>query len=308
MKSINKNYQFPFLFLLLAACPALGGELTLTNGDIIHGDLVAEDEHSLTWKSDVFGEISVPRENVQQMLSGSVVQGEPVQAEPIKEAAPTPERSLVKGSAELAYKRKQGNTDSENVDAEIVNEWELGLYRHEVKLQVEYEEKNGSRIEERYESDYQLNYDYDEHWFSYGRVEYEKDRFGSYYEQHQIGTGLGYQTTLDNYLKINAQGGVSYFVTKDRDGKKRTDPAGRWALDLNWPFPKTEVSLFHRHELLWLLTDASYYQLESSTGMKIPLVGGIYSELRYDYDYVSEVDDDERRGDHEWRALLGYEW
>ena len=49
-------------------------------------------------------------------------------------------------------------------------------------------------------------------------------------------------------------------------------------------------------------------QLETSTGIKIPLLGGIFSEVRYDMDYVSEPASEQKHADHEWVISVGYNW
>ncbi len=307
MKITDKIKRCSLFFLTMSSASAvLGAELVLTNGDIIHGELEAESETTITWMSELFGVITVQRDNVQQIVIDQVAEAAP-QPAPEAEAAGLSEPSSLSGSSQLSYNRKRGNTDSEEAYAEIDAQWQLGLYRHDLAIEAESEKTDGLTIEERYKADYQLNYMFDDRWFTYGKAGYEKDLFGANEEQQHVGLGIGYRKDFSNQLKIDAQTGISYLVVRKQDGKTEKGPAGRWALRLDWPFG-SGFSLFHDHEILWSLRDINDSLLDSSTGMKIPLLGGVYSELRYDYDFINRVEGGEKRADHEFRVLLGYDW
>ena len=70
-----------------------------------------------------------------------------------------------------------------------------GTNRHFI---AESDSAEGDVVDEQYDARYQLNYDFDKHWFSYGRVKYEKNRFSAIDEQFQAGGGLGHKLTLNN--------------------------------------------------------------------------------------------------------------
>ncbi len=55
--------------LLLTALPARGDHVTLKNGDRITGKIIKKDGGKLTFKSDVFGDISIPWDQVTQVMS-----------------------------------------------------------------------------------------------------------------------------------------------------------------------------------------------------------------------------------------------
>ena len=309
MKRVNFIKKPVFIFFsIFVVAPAFGGELTLTNGDVIHGELHTLTEDSIIWSSEILGDITIPREKVQQFTpSIAAADDAPQELSDVDVQAPPPPSTFT-GDIKLGYNRKRGNTDTEDVDFSTRSKWEQGLLRHEALLVAESEKVEGSVIDEKYVADYQLNYDFDENWFNYGKLRYEKDRFSADDEQTQLGGGIGYRVELDNQLQVNAQLGASYLITHQREGGTDKDPAGRWALKLDWPIADSEMTLFHHHEFLWPLTDTNDYQVESSTGVKVPLIGGIFSELRYDYDYVNQVEGDQEHADHEWVVLLGYHW
>jgi putative salt-induced outer membrane protein YdiY len=350
---------FIFLISTLNAWAISAGEVTLNNGDKIHGELQAIHKDSIIWLSEVFGVITLPKEKITRLHSSTLLPFSsdtlPVTAfspttdnseyNPQKEAIDhcslniedsvsaicnsgklsnlsldkiatiklTPEPPPFKGEVKFGFNQKSGNTDSEELDVAISTQWNQQDFRHEVDFTAESDSADGDVVDEQYDARYQINYDFDEHWFSYGRLKYEKNRFSAIDEQIQAGLGLGHKLKLDNQLLINAQLGATFLSTRRpgtdlESGSNNKDAAGRWALKLDWPIPTSELTVFHRHELLWLIDEIDNTQLETSTGIKIPLLGGIFSEIRYDMDHVSEPASDQEQADHEWVISVGYNW
>lgn len=350
---------FILLFLFLQSLSVSAGKITLKNGDIIHGELQAIQKDSIVWSSNIFGEISLPKDQVQQFTSSTVLplniqaygqdtsiskgttvsncsfeltdelkkpfsalcdNGENknlsldnLSLQKIATIKVRPAPPPFKGDVKFGYNQKSGNTDSEELDVGISAQWIHQQFRHELGLTAESDSSEGDVTDEKYTADYQLNYDFNDHWFTYGQVKYEKNRFSAIEEQYQVGAGVGHKLILDNELHINAQLGATYLSTKrpssdSESGSNDKDIAGRWALRLDWPFPKSNITAFHRHELLWIADAIDDNQLESSTGIKIPLFGGIFSEVRYDFDHVSEPASEQQHADHEWVISLGYKW
>lgn len=347
---------FIVLSFSLQSVAVSAGEITLKNGDIIHGELQAIQKDSIVWSSNIFGDITLPKDQITRLTSSTVlplslspflsnVQGQDYGNgaitncsfeiknelnEQISARCDTGEKKDLslnnvvtikarpapppfKGDVKFGYNQKSGNTDSEELDVAISAQWIQQQFRHELGLIAESDSSEGDVTDEKYTTDYQLNYDFNDHWFSYGQVKYEKNRFSAIEEQYQVGAGVGHKLILDNELHINAQLGATYLSTKrpssDSDnGSNDKDIAGRWALKLDWPIPNSNITAFHHHELLWIADAIDDNQLESSTGIKIPLFGSIFSEVRYDVDHVSEPASEQQHADHEWVISVGYNW
>ncbi|WP_461518440.1 DUF481 domain-containing protein [Porticoccus sp.] len=316
-----------------ASHPLLAGTITLTNGDVIHGELQAVDKTHVQWKSDVLGVLNIEKNQVSQFSSNTVMPKVKSQAGTARDCSlimteeverscaaglhdSQPLATLVamkplppfSGDARFGFNRKDGNTDSADLDFAVNAQWLKEQLRHEVELLVESEEADGVVVDERYEANYQLNYDFREQWFSYTRLGYEKDRFNAIDEQYELGGGIGHRLNLDNQMRLNLQLGAAYLISHQPQDGTDNDLAGRWAFKLDWPIPNSKLTLFHHHELLWTAEDINNNQVESSTGVKVPLMGRLFSELRYDFDYVSEPSDDQRHADEEWVIAIGYEW
>lgn len=305
----------------------------MTNGDVIHGELKAIDKKHVLWKSQTLGVLTIDKNQVSQFSSDTVmpqvkslvghaskcslnmvINVEQTCADGLHDSQPLATLIAVEplpafsGDARFGFNRKDGNTDSADLDAGLNAQWLQEQLRHEVQLLVESEESDGVVVDERYEANYQLNHDFHEKWFSYTRLGYEKDRFNAIDEQYELGGGIGYRLSLDNQMLLNLQLGTAYLISHRPQDGSDNDLAGRWAFKLDWPVPSSKLTLFHHHEFLWTIEDINNNQAESSTGIKLPLIGNLFSELRYDFDYVSEPSGDQQHADEEWVIAIGYKW
>lgn len=320
--------------LLLALTTSIqAGELVLKNGDIIHGELDSVDVKNIHWKSDSFGTVSIPKDKVARFDSSSIIpdvshagtkkhqctlsldgtvsanctegQYTDLAMESLVAIEPPPPYS---GSVQFGFNRKDGNTDSSNMDFLAKGQYIDEKYRHQLDLKADSEKTDGKTIDEHYEGNYQLNYDFHPNWFGYGRLGYTNDRFNAIDEQYEIGAGIGHRMAYDNQMKLSYQLGLAYLISHHKIESTDKDLAGRWGLDWSWPIPGSKITLFHNHELLWAMDDINNNQWETSTGLKLPLMGSLFSEFRYDYDYISQPDTGRKHGDSEWVISLGYEW
>ncbi|MEH6528846.1 MAG: DUF481 domain-containing protein, partial [Porticoccus sp.] len=314
----------------------IGGEITLHNGDIFHGELSTINKGSIIWMSDTLGELRLPKEKVEHFSSSTILhtvksdannaencslkmsetidgicekgQLSGLQLNELVATSPPPPLAPFGGQVKLNTSRKSGNSDSMDFDFEALLKWNQEEFRHEAEFIAEIDKAEGNVVDENYKANYQLNYDFNDLWFSYGRFDYDKDRFSAIDEQYEIGAGLGRRIYLKNQLNLNLQLGPSYLITKNPNTDTEKDLASRWALKLDWPIPDSDITFFHNQELLWLIEDADDNQLETSTGIKIPLFGGMFSEIRYDFDYVGEPDNGQKHADDEWVVSVGYTW
>lgn len=113
------------LALFLSALPARGDHVTLKNGDRITGKIIKKDGDKLTFKSDVFGDISIPWDQVTQVMSdeplyvflqNGIVQGKletsddmlVVATPATRESVPLSEAPVIRNTAEqTAWERLQ---------------------------------------------------------------------------------------------------------------------------------------------------------------------------------------------------------
>jgi len=61
--------SMPLILLPLFACIAWADQVTLKNGDRVTGKIAKKDGAALTFKSDVFGVITIPWDQITQLAS-----------------------------------------------------------------------------------------------------------------------------------------------------------------------------------------------------------------------------------------------
>ena len=329
----NLRHRLILLVCMLLPVMSLAGEITLKNGDIIHGELDSLNENQVIWKSDIFGLIKIPKNQVtdfnsssrmplitspdetatncsltmEETVTGHCDEGTKPSLPFMTLVAMEPPKAFT-GDVRFGFNRKDGNTNTENLDFIVRAQWLQEQFRHETELIAESEKADGAVVDEHYETNYQLNYDFTERWFSYGRLGYTKNRFSAIDEQYQLGAGAGRRINLANQMKLNLQLGAAFLVSHYDGSDSEKDLAGRWRMRMDWPIPGTDMMFFHENEFFWAVDDFNNNQTESSTGIKIPLLGNLFSELRYDFDYVNQPGDGQERADEEWVISLGYQW
>ena len=66
--AMNKLLKLPtFLSILLSSHILYAGELTLKNGDVIHGELQSIQEDSIIWSSEILGDLTLPKNQIVQL-------------------------------------------------------------------------------------------------------------------------------------------------------------------------------------------------------------------------------------------------
>lgn len=338
IKFFNTLFFPTTLLVLFFTSTVFAGELRLSNGDVIQGEVVEVTEDSLLWKSDILGELTIAKSNVASFSSSTILSHMKTGSQEAHQCAiqmqnpetvssqcvagnlsetslasllsvkPAPTPDPYAGESKLGYSNKSGNTNTEKLDFATNIKWQTEILRHEANLTIQSDKTNGQVVDERYKTNYQANYDYNQNWFSFGLAEYEKNRFSAIDEQYQVGAGMGHRNTFKNNLQTNAQLGLSYLISRPPTGDSEKDIAARWGLKLDWPVPNSELVLFHYHELLWPIDDIKNNQLESSTGLKVPVIGNLFGEFRYDFDYVNQPPTGQKHADDEWVISLGYQW
>ena len=68
------------------------------------------------------------------------------------------------------------------------------------------------------------------------------------------------------------------------------------------------VTLFHKGELSWLWLDRDLHNIETSSGIEVPLLYGLLAEIRLDYDRNGLNIPGTDNTDIEWVFALGYKW
>ncbi len=206
----------------------------------------------------------------------------------------------------MTVERGESNKDELEFDAH--SSWRRLQRRHVLDASIDYEEQHGDRSDDEATLNYQLDLLRQNGWFWFALVDYNRDRFDNIQESEGIVLGLGRDMNPSENLKLRVQAGPGV-ARLDISGAGRVyKEVGDLKWSGTWDTGLWKMALFHRGEFLWALDDVQTYQLQSKSGLNIPVINGLIAELRLDYDRTSAVTDTLENTDMEWVFALGYHW
>lgn len=220
-----------FFSLFYSVFASALSQITLDNGDILHGELVSENSESLTLYHTVLGEITVRRDRLVQTVLTS--EATPVRtgivsagtASDTQATAETSPETKALSSAYIAWLlpdwQKQltlgisgadGNSRSQDIHTTLAASRETTKKRWNLQLRYDSSEKNGDKTRDEFTGD--LNKDWllpnsPYFYFASGRVDW--DNFQDWDYRMNVASGLGYDffTSPERSLRGRAGLGVN---------------------------------------------------------------------------------------------------
>lgn len=203
---------------------SLADTVWLDNGDRLSGEILLLDGGKLALKTKYAGQVLIDWKDIDTLSSDKplLLRRKGIDSEPGKRLAAAGkgmvrlegERSQLLPLAEitrlvpprplLGDRVWEGNLDAK-LDMERnqneVDEWKLkgntriehGRWRHVLSGELERETKNGDKVDDNWQLEYDLDRFITEHWFWRVGMEQQEDKFESVAHQSIIGTGPGYR-------------------------------------------------------------------------------------------------------------------
>lgn len=338
-------YRLIFLMIWLLPVSAFSGELVLKNGDRLQGDLVKLEGESVVWASESFGNLSVAKQDVDQLNTTTLIKmdghPEPCTITSVSGGnvrfscadSTSGQVSLLsleltlpyedyfagartyKGKVALAGTHTTGNKKEEDWELDTEIELRRGDFRHMFGAEYESESTNDAPADEEFEFSYSLDWFFQERWFWYNDVSIGAEESKNIDERYALGSGFGYQFWESDRSALSVESGVS-FVKELFDRSENADDTFesqsergvlRWAANYFYVLPFS-AALVHKHEILYSLEDGEDWELDSDTGINIPLGAGLFSEFKVEYDYDNQPLQNEKKSDTKFSVGLGYEW
>lgn len=333
--------------MMSVAVTANAGEIQLSNGDRLQGQLVKLEDDYLYWRSANFGELKVATAKIQTLSLDKPVKidgrkvpcaingvsdgqlqyrcedGESVSVALLSVESMQPFVDFSNGSYSYAGKlsvagsHSRGNKDEEDWDINSQVKLRKGDFRHVFSLKYESESIEDAGTNEEHDADYRLDWFFSESWFWYNKLGFSADDSRNLNEGYDIGTGLGHQVWESLRSGLAYEAGLQYTQERysptdeealDPDFESNRDEAlFRVAFDFSYRFPRS-IELIHNHEFLYSLEESENWRFNSETGFNIPLMRGIYSEFIIEYDYDNGAQGDTDKDDTKLRVGVGYQW
>ncbi|NHN38087.1 DUF481 domain-containing protein [Pseudomaricurvus alcaniphilus] len=325
-------------FLFSAAASA--GELLLTNGDRLEGNLVLIDKTTVTWKSTVFGNLTVGKNRVANLKLDKpvVIQGQRdpcvvegmtdyflayrcgkstyiqrtelltlASVEPyVEDKDKTYEYN---GAMSVAGVLSRGNKVEDDLDVDAIATFRHGNFRHINEIDYEALSRNDLPALEDYELSYRLDWFFDEKWFWYNALGMGMEESKNIKERYEYGTGLGVQMWENINSALALESGIDFVKERYEQVVSDDKEAAAWRFATRFrhklPF---NMALVHSNEVLYSLEDSGDWELSADVGISLPLGPGLFSEYKIEYDYDNQPAEGTKRDDTKLTIGIGYKW
>jgi len=138
--------------------------------------------------------------------------------------APPPPLGVWTGKGQLGIVDSQGNTDAKSANAAVDLSLLEAAWKHALHLATLYGENAHVTAAERWETQWQSDYQVTPQLFSFGALRYEHDLFSGFEYQGSATLGAGYKLIDSSNVKLAVQAGAGYRTSRPEELIK--NPAG----------------------------------------------------------------------------------
>jgi putative salt-induced outer membrane protein len=124
------------------------------------------------------------------------------------DAPPPPPMGVWTGKGQLGFLDSQGNTQASSGNAALDAGLLEGLWKHALHLDWLYGKSAGVVAAERWDAQWQSNYNFTPNLFTFGLLTYQHDLFSGFQYQRSATAGIGYQIFNTAVTKLSVQAGV----------------------------------------------------------------------------------------------------
>lgn len=307
------RYGLPFTALLTVALSPLStaGEIVLTNGDTLQGQLLEQNAQGVIWVSESFGNLSIPVENI------ATINGTPVTqliaaatAEPELVVSDEPVNKPIedyKGTLSFTGAFADGSERREDWDLETGVEWRHDNQRHRTSANYESHSLNGSPADEEYELAYGLDWFFQEQWYWNNSVTWEANENRAIDQRYTLGSAIGHQLWDEESRALSVETGLLWINEEFEDGTDNERLNWRWGADYRTSI-FGNLEFFHTHELLVSLEDTDDSEVKADFGLKAPVVDNLFTELKLEWVYDNQPAEGAERNDSQVTIGVNYSW
>ena len=262
-------------WLSVLACLSLGvhaGEIELTNGEILKGELSKLEGDTVVWKSPVLGNVKIKKSKIRQLSSSaklkarsktvpcywdSIIASDVVLKCEDGDRLKVPYLTLEKlipfkdhrkatfeygGRLSILGSESRGNIQAQNWTVRTDNHLRHDDFRHKLGLQyhgrqVEIENNRGERengpVEEQYQGTYTLDWFFSTQIYYFNQLRADKDDKKNIQERYNFSTGLGYQWWESKKTAFSTKLGGLYTHEYYQDVVRARDDQSEFA---SWQF------------------------------------------------------------------------
>jgi len=189
------------------------------------------------------------------------------------------------GELSLGYLSTSGNTNTTSYKTTFGIGYEKNDWEHRLAASTNGADDSDVTTVESYQVGWRSAYNWAEHDFVFGTIDWRKDRFAGVTEQMSYALNYG-RRVIDNEKHMLALGiGAGYRNSDRSDGTSASNAIGRGSLLYSWTF--SETSGFDQTVVVESGSDNTY--TESVSAVRANLIGGFALVLSYTIKQNSDV-------------------
>jgi len=271
-------------------------EISLSNGDVLHGEMHEQTDDHVLWRSDNFGLLTIDKTRIVS-INGA----------PINVVSAPLFSNTYKGNLSFTGGFSSGNIKREDWDLDGDVEWRDGDFRHSSEINFESHSLDGSVPAEQYDIGYGVDWFFQDKWFWSNSLAWGANDDRSIEQYYSIGSAIGRQFWDTEITSLSAESGLLWISEDLLDQSSDRRLTWSWAADYRRMLGNN-MELFHSHGVLIALTDMKDSELNADIGLKVPVVENLYTELKLEWIYDNQPALGTRSTDSQLTIGVNYSW
>ena len=316
----------------VSVSPALADEVTLKDGSRILGTIQSLDGGELKMDGGSAGEISIPFSSVEAITTdgehtviladGTVLKGritmsdvgpsvgeQQVEFSSIEAVNPPAKPAVThNGNVSLSGKATDGNSNTKSLSAFAEYIRRTDNNRTTVFADWNYSENLGELSERNASLRGKYDHFFNQKFFGYGNLSFERDDFADLDLRTTIGGGAGYQFIEDGIHSFYEEVVISFFDEKFDNSPDDEFASARFSGKFDWIIESDRISLFHYHEVFLSLDDSEDVLIDTKTGLRVNVVDNFFATLQFNLKWDNTPATGAERTDTEYLLGLGYSY
>lgn len=201
------------------------------------------------------------------------------------------------GEGQIGGFQSSGNSDEIGTTAALQLTREGIDWEHRLRLSVDYRRSEGVTSREQFLGRYEPRYQINDRLFTYGLVQFERDKLQGYSARYVASGGLGYRVIDTDAIDLSIKAGPAYRITHFIDGGKNSRIAGLLGLDFDWRLSDSlkltqdaNATAETGGEAV-VIVDGSNTSLSVITGLEAGLSDSLTARVSYSVEYDSNPPD-----------------
>jgi len=208
----------------------------------------------------------------------------------------------LKGEAELGFVTKEGNSETQTINAKLQLSKETLDWVHQAHFTAFNNASGDETTAEKYSVALQSDRKLDERASLYVVVTHEEDHFSGFDYQSTVGIGYGYKVMDEDDRSLTLEAGPGYRVNAVVDGESQSEVTLRLGEIYSWKF--SETAELNQH----LTIESGDLNTISNLGasIKSSLTGSLALKVGVDIKYTDKVPVGRKDTDTETYATVSY--